>query len=234
MIQARLFFLCFLFSCTAVFSQKKKAIQDSITKAPLEVVVTNSSQVPSRDEQVLFISSKSGQQYSGRTNSSGKFALSLPAGDTYQIKLKTLNDTTSYSQVEIPALEPGQFFETPFTVNIEYEPARTYTLDNVHFDTGKPTLRADSFAELDEIAAYMKLKPEQRFEIAGHTDNKGSDDSNRTLSQKRAESVKNYLVKKGINPSRLQAKGYGPTQPVADNSTEEGRQKNRRTEVSFL
>lgn len=79
----------------------------------------------------------------------------------------------------------------------------------------------------------MKWKEDSKIEIAGHTDNVGNDNDNMILSQKRAETVKTWLVKKGIQPQRIIAKGYGASQPVADNSTE-GRQQNRRTEVRIL
>lgn len=73
-----------------------------------------------------------------------------------------------------------------------------------------------------------------RVEIGGHTDNVGSDESNMKLSHDRAKSVRNYLVKAGIKSERLEAKGYGETQAVADNETEEGRKANRRTEFVVL
>jgi OOP family OmpA-OmpF porin len=80
----------------------------------------------------------------------------------------------------------------------------------------------------------MKWKEEQKIEIAGHTDNVGKDADNLKLSLQRAEAVRNYLIKKGIKADRITAKGYGATQPVADNGTDAGRQKNRRTEVVLL
>jgi len=80
----------------------------------------------------------------------------------------------------------------------------------------------------------MKLKETLVVEIAGHTDSTASAETNQKLSENRAQSVRNYLIKKGINKERITAVGYGETQPVADNGTEEGRQKNRRTEVRII
>lgn len=215
----------------SAWAQPKKGTAPSAT---VNVVVTNMNHAPRKGEEVLFVSERTRQQFAGKTNASGKASFALATGDAYQIKLKTLNDTTSYSRIEIPALEPGQYFDAPFTVDIEYEPSRTYTLDNVHFDTGKPTLRPDSYKELNEIAAYLALKEEQRIEISGHTDNRGIAADNLKLSQARANSVKTYLVRKGIGANRIIAKGYGDAKPIADNASEEGRQKNRRTEVTLL
>jgi OmpA-OmpF porin, OOP family len=220
-----------LISCLSVRSQNSKP---DVPTATVNVVVTNFKLVPLKSAEVLFINPASRKSISGRTDAGGKFSMTLPAGNKYIIKLKTLNDTIDYSNMEIPALGPGEFFDEAITVNIKYDPPRTFTLDNVHFDTGKPILRAASFKELDEIAEYMKMKEEEQYEIAGHTDNVGKEEDNLKLSQQRAESVKNYLIKKGIPANRLSAKGYGASQPVADNSTESGRQKNRRTEVKIL
>jgi OOP family OmpA-OmpF porin len=104
----------------------------------------------------------------------------------------------------------------------------------IEFDTGKADIKNRYHAEIEKAANFLKKYPAAKGTIAGHTDNVGSAAMNRKLSQRRAESVMNYLVKKfGIDPSRLTAKGYGMTQPVADNKTSEGRAKNRRIEAIF-
>jgi outer membrane protein OmpA-like peptidoglycan-associated protein len=225
--------ICLLFAWSAEisFCQDNTA---SAQLAPLNVIVTSTKGVVLKGEEVLFISEKDNKQYSGKTNNSGKFSLSLPSGSTYIIKLKKLTDTTKYSSFNIPELQPGQFYKDPFTVTIKFDPARVYTLNNVQFDFGKPTLQPGSFKELDEIVDYMKYKENERYEIGGHTDNIGNEADNQKLSEERAKAVRDYLIKNGIAPSRLIAKGYGSSHPVADNDTEEGRQKNRRTEVTIL
>ena len=80
----------------------------------------------------------------------------------------------------------------------------------------------------------LKDNPTVKIEISGHTDNVGKPSDNLTLSNNRAKSVVNYLITKGISAQRLVAKGYGETKPVADNKTEEGRAKNRRTELKVI
>jgi outer membrane protein OmpA-like peptidoglycan-associated protein len=87
---------------------------------------------------------------------------------------------------------------------------------------------------LDELVAYLNRKDDERIEIGGHTDNVGKPASNLKLSLDRANAVRDYLIGKGINPERLTAKGYGMTEPIAENNTEEGRAQNRRTEVKIL
>jgi outer membrane protein OmpA-like peptidoglycan-associated protein len=95
-------------------------------------------------------------------------------------------------------------------------------------------LRPDSNKELNELAEYMNLKKTLVIEIAGHTDNVGAPESNQKLSEDRANAVKQYLVKKGIVAERIVAKGYGDSEPVADNNTASGKQQNRRTEVRVI
>ena len=109
-------------------------------------------------------------------------------------------------------------------------------LQRVEFATGSEKIQgAPSFAVLDAVASAMKLNPGIFLvEIAGHTDNVGPADANRALSQQRAEAVVAYLKGKGVEPARIQAKGYGPDKPVADNKTGAGRQKNRRVEFNIL
>ena len=120
------------------------------------------------------------------------------------------------------------------TLTIKIQPPKTYTLKNVFFDTGKATLKKESYKALNDLVKVMELKNTLVIEIAGHTDNVGSYESNIKLSQDRANAVRNYLIKNNISNERIFAKGYGYTQPVADNSTEKGRQQNRRTEVRII
>jgi outer membrane protein OmpA-like peptidoglycan-associated protein len=226
-----LLFLLVLFCCITISAQNNSDLPSTAT---INVVVTNFKKQPIRSAEVLFVSADQNKKLGGRTDAQGKFSIQLPAGSIYTIRLTNMKDTSNYSTINIPALGPGEYFDAPIDVNIQYEPPKNYTLDNVQFDTGKPTLRPESFTELDEIAEYMRMREEELYEISGHTDNVGNDQDNLKLSQQRAEAVKNYLVKKGVKASSLTAKGYGAGRPVADNSTEQGRQKNRRTEVKIL
>ena len=107
---------------------------------------------------------------------------------------------------------------------------RKLVLEGVNFDTGKAKLREDAYPVLDEAAEGLKQWGDVKVEIGGYTDSKGSEKFNRMLSQARAEAVRIYLIGKGISGERLTAKGYGESNPVADNNTEEGRFKNRRVE----
>ncbi len=107
-------------------------------------------------------------------------------------------------------------------------------LQGVEFLTNSAELTPASHAALDQVAAVLKRHPALRVEVAGYTDSTGSAERNRALSQARAEAVRDYLVRQGIDPARLTARGYGPASPIADNATAAGRQRNRRVELHVL
>jgi len=104
----------------------------------------------------------------------------------------------------------------------------------VFFEVDKAELLATSTPELQAVARFMELHPGVRVQISGHTDADGSPAYNLDLSQRRAEAVRTWLIQAGIAEERTQAKGYGEAKPVADNSTAEGRARNRRTEFLIL
>ncbi|MDQ3016621.1 MAG: OmpA family protein, partial [Bacteroidota bacterium] len=104
-------------------------------------------------------------------------------------------------------------------------------LDAVQFEIGNAVLTPDSEYQLTDLAELMKKYLRVRIEISGHTDNEGEAATNTTLSQKRAEAAKNFLVKQGVEPGRIVAIGYGSVRPADTNDTDAGRQKNRRIEI---
>jgi OOP family OmpA-OmpF porin len=104
-------------------------------------------------------------------------------------------------------------------------------LEGVNFDNDKATLRPEAIGILDQAAATLKEWGEVKVEVAGHTDSVASDAYNLQLSDRRANSVRDYLISRGVAADRLTAKGYGESMPIADNTTEEGRAKNRRVEL---
>jgi OmpA-OmpF porin, OOP family len=107
--------------------------------------------------------------------------------------------------------------------------------EQVFFATGKAIIQPRSFKMLDQVARILQQHPEvDKMVIEGHTDDRGNAEANRKLSLARAEAVKGYLVKKGVEPSRLEAKGFGPDQPIATNKTDKGRAANRRVEFIIV
>src|SRR5687768_2620790 len=190
--------LLFLLSSITLYTQDK----DAPNTAMVDVTVTDMKGKFSKGEEIFFRNDKTGRQFTGKSNASGKFGLSLPTGSTYTIRVKGLMDTTKYGVIELPAPPEGEEYTEPFRINIKFEPARSYTLDRVYFDFGKATLRTDSYPALNELLNYLNNKEEVRIEISGHTDNVGKDADNLRLSQHRAEAIRDYLIKKGINPAR--------------------------------
>jgi outer membrane protein OmpA-like peptidoglycan-associated protein/uncharacterized protein YegP (UPF0339 family) len=106
-----------------------------------------------------------------------------------------------------------------------------FSFDRINFDSGKAELTLDSREQIKNIAEIMRAYPDVKLKVGGYTDNTGSLEFNKKLSEERAESVKNALISQGVSQDRLEAEGYGPEFPVASNETEEGRAKNRRIDV---
>jgi outer membrane protein OmpA-like peptidoglycan-associated protein len=107
-------------------------------------------------------------------------------------------------------------------------------MKNIFFNTNSVELLDESKLDLNQLLELLKSNANLKVEISGHTDDVGKDETNLTLSDNRAKSVVAYLVDNGINAERLVAKGYGETQPIAENTDEEGRSKNRRTEFKII
>lgn len=125
----------------------------------------------------------------------------------------------------------------PYIKDVPLSPIKAgekIVLNNIFFEFDRADLKRESEIELNKTYEFLISNPSVSIRIAGHTDNIGSDKYNEELSERRAEAVVNYLIDKGISPGRLEFKGYGSKKPLADNSTEEGRAKNRRTELEII
>jgi outer membrane protein OmpA-like peptidoglycan-associated protein len=129
-----------------------------------------------------------------------------------------------------PAPEPAPA-PAPMAEPAPAPQAQRIVLRGVQFDLDKADIRSDAGVILDEAANQLGQVPGTRVSVEGHTDSSGSDAYNQSLSERRAASVKDYLVGKGVEGGRLTTAGYGESQPVADNATAEGRQLNRRVEL---
>jgi outer membrane protein OmpA-like peptidoglycan-associated protein/tetratricopeptide (TPR) repeat protein len=164
---------------------------------------------------------------------SGAFFMVLKSNRNYMLTIDQTNYlfySANFALKEHSGLEPYKL-EVPLkkpATDIEV------VLSNVFFDVDKFELKAESKLELDKLVFLLKKFPFMKIEIGGHTDNTGDKARNKALSQSRAKAVKDYLVSKGVDATRLSAIGYGDTKPVADNKTEEGRAKNRRTVFKVL
>ena len=116
----------------------------------------------------------------------------------------------------------------------DIEEGQSIVLQNIFFEFNKTRLLPESYPELNKVASFIKENDIQLIEIGGHTDSEGTETYNQTLSEGRAKAVVDYLVSQGIQPFRMQSKGYGELKPIDTNHTEEGRAINRRVEFTLL
>lgn len=230
------FLLGLLFSLP-VFSQNGTVQNASIPKdAPVNVSLTDFKNNILNNEIVVFKSKLNGKEYQGLTDSTGRFSFRLPVGDNYEIYiLQGVKDSSLNENIlAIPMPKGNAYYKDPFKVNIQHLPAKSFVLEDCNFETGKATLQPESYTVIDELVAYLLRKDDEKIELGGHTDNVGTAKSNLVLSEARANTVRAYLLMKGIDPARVTAKGYGFSVPVATNKTAAGRAQNRRTEVKIL
>ncbi len=163
------------------------------------------------------------------SDGNGDYTIALPVGKDYAFNVSKKGYLFYSDNFSLKDTAAGK----PFSINIGLQPIAvnaSVVLKNIFFDFDKYDLKPESRIELDQLAKLLEDNPALKIQINGYTDNAGNAEHNLTLSQHRADAVVAYLVSKSIAAGRLTAKGYGAARPVADNSTEEGRAQNRRTE----
>ena len=180
-----------------------------------------------------------------QTDRLGSFLICLPTGKDYSLSVEKEgylfhsehfalqgNNGIEPFLLEIPLQPIPQTTETPEEIKAEKQ--RPVILKNVFFETASAKLKDASRTELERLKKMMHNYPQLHIQINGHTDNIGEEADNQTLSEQRAEAVYQYLISEGVEVERLKYKGFGESQPIADNETAEGRQKNRRTEFVII
>lgn len=165
----------------------------------------------------------------------GTFYIQLEPNSDFTVVGKKASYLSNIEKVSTKGLNRSTTLYLQLELNVEeVTAAKNIVLNDINFASGKSVLDTKSSADLDRLVQFLTDNPSLKLEIQGHTDNVGSLASNNALSQKRANSIVDYLVKKGIDKKRLNAKGYGPTQPIADNTTADGKAKNRRVEMKLM
>ncbi len=171
----------------------------------------------------------------------GAFKMVLPYDKNYSIRASADKFFAISENFNLDSLIKAGYKEIHkdlYLVPIEI--GQVFRLNNVFFDFDKYFLRPESFTELDRVVKFLEEYPNIEIEMSAHTDSRGADDYNITLSHNRAKSVMDYILSKGIGASRIVSKGYGETKPVAGNTNAdgsdnaEGRQLNRRVEFTIL
>ncbi|RYY65652.1 MAG: OmpA family protein [Chitinophagaceae bacterium] len=220
--------LCLLlFILSAAHAQERPEV---LVKA----VVFNSAGKRLPGEEIHFVRRDNRRVIIARSDANGTFQIKLPASAPFSVRIRTLADTTVYSDFDTPEPRQDDYALRALSIEIEFDAPRLYTLPDVLFASGTARLHAAILPTLDGIASYMRQHPAERYRISGHTDNIGAAAANKQLSEQRAQAVRAYLLRKGVLAPQLEAKGFGAEKPVAENGSEEGRRKNRRTEIAIL
>lgn len=169
----------------------------------------------------------------GITADSGVYRISLEAPKRYGVEIVARDYMFFLDAVDMTKASPDEPFVKDFFIE-KIEVGTKVVLQNIYFETAKAVLTAASYPTLNQVVDFMKSNESLKMEISGHTDNVGSLAVNTKLSANRAKAVVDYLVANGIDRTRLEAKGYGFSQPVAPNNTRAGREKNRRVEFKVI
>jgi len=195
-------------------------IVDAVTKKPIagELVLINTNE----ETNTMKI----------KVDSNGHFILGLPYLDSIGIRVNSEGHefaSTILSLENINSLSNStlHFYLAPIVKTF------TKNFNNIFFEINKAKLNKQSYVELDALTTYLQSEPTALILIEGHTDNKGDSVQNKLLSLKRANTIATYLISKGIESDRIKTIGLGGTQPISDNTTEEGRIKNRRTSFTI-
>jgi outer membrane protein OmpA-like peptidoglycan-associated protein len=200
----------------------KGTVSDAITKQSLESAV-----------EIIDLEKNTPvyQDYSSADH--GDFLATLTTGRNYGLNISR----DGYLFYSANFSLAGHEDKNPFTIAALLQPIEVgnkVVLKNIFFDTNKSDIKDESKPELQKLMDFLNLNPTVHIEISGHTDNVGSVQFNQTLSENRAKAVYQYLIANGVNAGRLVFKGYGETQPLASNDTEEDRSRNRRTEFKII
>ncbi|HPH00992.1 MAG TPA: OmpA family protein [Tenuifilaceae bacterium] len=164
----------------------------------------------------------------------GGFMVCLPSDNSYALFAQAPGYLFYSENFNLKGLYS---FDKPYHLDVLLKPVRqgeVTIMRNVFFETDSYELLPESTVELDRVVETLSQNPTIKVEIGGHTDNQGAPDYNQKLSERRAKSVVDYLLSKSVSPERVSWKGYGESQPVAPNSSPEGRAMNRRTELKIL
>jgi outer membrane protein OmpA-like peptidoglycan-associated protein len=200
----------------------KGIVEDLKTKQPLETAV-----------EIIDLQNNLPVYRDYSAAEKGDFLATITSGKNYGLNISKSGYLFYSENFSLVGHSPNN----PFNITVLLEPidiGNKVILKNIFFDSNKFDIKPESQAELQKLVDFLTVNPTLYIEISGHTDNVGNDQANQILSENRAKAVYTYLVANKIDPARLRYKGYGKTQPIAPNDTDEGRSKNRRTEFKII
>ena len=194
-------------------------VLDSETKAPIKARISY-ERIPTRDDIDIIYSD----------SAAGTYQLRLKPESKYKVSIQAANYITAYQLLETVGTsgEPRDIYLVPLKVG------QVIVMNSITFEKGRAKLLKESYGELDNVYKMLTENPRMAIQLEGHTDNAGSPKANLKLSEDRVNTVREYLVEKGIKKSRIEIKAFGGSKPIANNSLEDGRVKNRRVEIRIL
>jgi len=163
----------------------------------------------------------------------GEYKIILPYGKAYSFSAIAPNYIPVSNNLDLSLVSSYKEVNQDLYL-VPIEVGQVIRLNNIFFDLGQTTLKAESYPELDRVVKILQENPNMQIEMSGHTDDSGTEEVNNKLSADRAAAVKAYIVSKGIAESRIVSKGYGESKPVAPNDTDANKQNNRRVEFTIL
>jgi outer membrane protein OmpA-like peptidoglycan-associated protein len=213
-------------------------IKPTRTEAAMKFIVVDKAKGPIPGIVVSLTAPDGKKYYTGETDAQGYAEVLVPVGKTYELVYLSLGRQEIAAKVPV-ADEPNQNVKLTLRYNLDIPqapdaPEPHFVLEGIQFDTGKATIRPESFPRFDSVVEFMTYKKSARIEISGHTDNVGNPKANKTLSLKRAQACRDHLASRGIDKSRIEAVGFGDEKPIAPNDNDAGRQQNRRIEAREL
>ncbi len=215
------------------FELYEEARPNKVTFVKGTVFDKNTQQKLASSVEIIDVSTGDTVALTNSNEATGQFLASIPVGKTYAFNVYK----EGYLFYSDQFVLKNSKTVTPYYLPVGLSPisvGEKISLRNIFYETNSYTLQNESKYEIMKLRDFMKNNPAVRIEISGHTDNVGNDVTNQTLSTNRAKSVYDQLIKMGITSSRLVYKGYGKTQPIDVNTTEQGRAKNRRTEIKII
>lgn len=218
--------------------ERPSEIEATDTEAAMRLFVVNGEDVPIPGVVIKMTGADGSTYFTEPTDTHGYAEVLVAADQRYEMEYLSLGRRNTTASVEVG---PGPRRNIRLTLRYRRwrppapeadEPG--FRLDGVNFESGSATIEESSYPRIDRVVEYLEHKPDARIRISGHTDNVGNPRRNQQLSEARARAVRQYLIEHGIDGGRVEAVGFGDTQPQAPNDSEEGRARNRRIEAIEL